>query len=92
MKVHCICYFSCSLCFSLYLIYRPECLLHLAACRGVVFETLGRYDEAKRDYEAVLAANPTDAAAWNNLGNVNAASLDWKEAFTCYDKAVELVN
>lgn len=63
-----------------------------AFLRGVLLETLDRYPEAKRDYEAVLAVNPNDAAAWNNLGNVNAASLDWDGALKCYTKAVELVR
>jgi len=58
--------------------------------RGVTLETLDRYPEAKRDYEAVLAVSPDDAAAWNNLGNVNAASLDWEGALQCYSKAAEL--
>lgn len=60
--------------------------------RGVTLETLDRYPEAKRDYEAVLAVSPDDAAAWNNLGNVNAASLDWEGALQCYSKAAELVR
>jgi tetratricopeptide (TPR) repeat protein len=38
--------------------------------RGVVLESLGRYEEAASDYEAVLSAQPNDPAAWNNLGNV----------------------
>lgn len=38
--------------------------------RGVTLESLGRYDEAAADYQAVLAAQPNDPAAWNNLGNV----------------------
>jgi Flp pilus assembly protein TadD len=38
--------------------------------RGVVLESLGRYEEAASDYEAVLSAQPNDPAACNNLGNV----------------------
>lgn len=38
--------------------------------RGVTLESLGRYEEAAADYQAVLLAQPNDPAAWNNLGNV----------------------
>ena len=38
--------------------------------RGVTLESLGRYQEAAADYQAVLDAQPNDPAAWNNLGNV----------------------
>lgn len=46
--------------------------------RGVVLESLGRYDEAAADYKAVLLVQPNDPAALNNLGNVQVcASLCW---------------
>lgn len=75
------------------LIFSPFCNGDVAAnLRGVALETMGRYEEARRDYLAVLEAEPSDAAAWNNLGNVEAASLNWEGAFRCYDKAAQLVR
>ena len=35
--------------------------------RGIVMEALNRFDEACQDYRAVLAVDPNDPAAWNNL-------------------------
>lgn len=58
--------------------------------RGVVLESLRRYDEASADYVAVLRAQPKDPAAWNNLGNVKAAQNRWEDALVGYAKAVEL--
>jgi hypothetical protein len=46
--------------------------LRLSTCRGVILEALGRFDEAITDYRAVLAAQPNDPSAWNNLGNATA--------------------
>lgn len=46
--------------------YAPDPVLN----RGVALESLRRFEEAAADYEAVLAFNPYDPAAWNNLGNV----------------------
>jgi tetratricopeptide (TPR) repeat protein len=58
--------------------------------RGVVLESLGRYSEAASDYRAVLAAEPNDPAAWNNLGNVASAEGNWQEALDSYGRAVRL--
>ncbi|MCO5570746.1 hypothetical protein L7F22_024474 [Adiantum nelumboides] len=58
--------------------------------RGVVLESLGRYDEASADYVAVLRAQPKDPSAWNNIGNVKAAQNRWEDALIGYAKAVEL--
>lgn len=58
--------------------------------RGVVLEALGRFDEAKEDYVAVLQVDPNDPAAWNNLGNACAGSRDYESAVKYYDKAVRL--
>ena len=43
-------------------------LFPMYVCRGVALEALGRFEEAVVDYRAVLAAEPEDPAAWNNLG------------------------
>lgn len=40
-----------------------------------MLETLGRFDEAVSDYRAVIAAAPSDPAAWNNLGNATAGEV-----------------
>lgn len=50
--------------------------------RGVTLESLGRYEEAAADYEAVLLAQPNDPAAWNNLGNVKVRDLGYTEMCT----------
>jgi tetratricopeptide (TPR) repeat protein len=44
-------------------------------CRGVVYEALGRYDDAVVDYQAVLKAQPNDPSGWNNLGNCRMAQV-----------------
>ena len=40
----------------------------LRSNHGNVLQTLGRLDEAEREYRAALAAEPALVAAWNNLG------------------------
>ena len=51
----------------------PPCCL---PCRGVALEALGRFEEAVADYRAVLAAEPNDPAAWNNLGNATTGAQE----------------
>ena len=50
----------------------------LPSCRGVVLEALGRFDEAVRDYQSVLAVQPNDPAGWNNLGNATRGLGQWQ--------------
>lgn len=55
-----------------------------------MLEALGRFEEAKRDYQAVLAVAPDDPAAWNNLGNACTGTGDWGEAAEYYGRAAQL--
>lgn len=58
--------------------------------RGVVYEALGRYDDAVVDYQAVLKAQPNDPSGWNNLGNCRMAQGAWQDAADFYGKAYKL--
>lgn len=58
--------------------------------RGVVLEAQGRFDEAVADYRTVLAAEPEDPSAWNNLGNASAGLQRWGDAAEFYGKAATL--
>ena len=57
-----------------------QCVSPPAVCgaRGVVLEALGRFEEAVRDYRSVLAVQPNDPAAWNNLGNATRGLGLWQ--------------
>lgn len=65
-------------------------LTHQPGCRGVVLEAQGRFDEAVADYRTVLAAEPEDPSAWNNLGNASAGLQRWGDAAEFYGKAATL--
>jgi len=52
--------------------------------------TPGRFKEAERDYLAVLAVEPQNAAAWNNLGNTNAGMGNWAEAAEFFGRGAAL--
>ena len=62
----------------------------VTCCRGVVLEAQGRFDEAVKDYRTVLAAEPNDPSAWNNLGNASAGLQKWDDAAEYYGKASSL--
>ena len=55
-----------------------RCFYGLCGTRGVVLEALGRFEEAVRDYNSVLAVQPNDPAAWNNLGNATRGLGLWQ--------------
>jgi len=55
---------------------------------AIVLERLGRPDEARQHYEQALAANPRNADALNNLGNLRTAELRLDEAVALYRQAV----
>jgi tetratricopeptide (TPR) repeat protein len=59
--------------------------------RGVAYENMGRFEESVQDYRSVLAVQPDDPSAWNNLGNVSGWGLGrWKEAAGYFEKAIKL--
>ena len=62
----------------------------LRSNHGNVLQTLGRLDEAEREYRAALAAEPALVAAWNNLGVVLHAAGRRHEAIEAYRHALEL--
>jgi tetratricopeptide (TPR) repeat protein len=58
--------------------------------RAFTAQALGEFDRAVADYEAVLAADPTDWESWNNLGNARRATGDLDGAVDAARRAVEL--
>eukprot|EP00210_Caulerpa_lentillifera_P004858 g4638.t1 len=58
--------------------------------RGVVLESLGRFDEAIRDYRMLLSSAPYDPAIWNNLGNAYAGKGEWSISAKYYGRAASL--
>jgi tetratricopeptide (TPR) repeat protein len=62
--------------------------------RGALWERLNLLDDARRDYEAVLAATAEDpdhslrVLAQGNLGNIYASRRFWRESVTCYQAAL----
>jgi len=61
-----------------------DLLLSLA----VAHKREGRYEEAKRELEAILRKRPTDADAWCNLGNLLLLEGSTGEAIKAYRKAI----
>ncbi len=58
--------------------------------RGCALNALGRWPEAIRVFEAVIAADPFHAAAHLNLGNAHADLDDWPEAERLCRLAIDL--
>ncbi|RMF63231.1 MAG: tetratricopeptide repeat protein [Bacteroidetes bacterium] len=52
--------------------------------RGRLAFELGRLDQARADYERVLALAPDYEGAWHNLGNVAFRQRRYREALRCY--------
>ncbi|WP_459618360.1 O-linked N-acetylglucosamine transferase family protein [Bordetella sp. 2513F-2] len=68
---------------------------HLAAWlawHGVILLAMQRYDEARRDFEALLDIQPKEYSAWNNLGNIHRDTGNLDEAERCYAKAASLTK
>lgn len=51
---------------------------------------MGLFEEAIRDYKAVLDINPSDPSAWNNWGNATAGLGRYDEAIGYYETAARL--
>eukprot|EP00897_Mesotaenium_endlicherianum_P001483 jgi/Mesen1/1362/ME000013S00852 len=58
--------------------------------RAIAFEALGRYKEAIQDCETAIANDPNEAAAWFNLGNVQAKVQDFDASFAAFEKSALL--
>ena len=54
------------------------------------WQALGRYQDAIADCQAAIANDPSEAAAWFNLGNVQAKVKDYSSAFDSYKNAALL--
>ncbi|HEV8253812.1 MAG TPA: tetratricopeptide repeat protein [Vicinamibacteria bacterium] len=61
----------------------------LAYMLATLYKKSGRYDEAAQMYRAMLAAQPDDVVALNNLGNVELAHGEVEAAIARYKKAIE---
>ena len=66
----------------------PDPLLN----RGVLHETMRDFDLALQDYHRVLDLNPSDAAAYNNIGNTQMQIGEYTEAVSSLEKARALVS
>lgn len=69
--------------------YAPRAdLVHFNLAR--LAEARGDAGEARRQYEAVLAASPGDFLAWLDLGNLAVRRHDGARALLCYQRAAAL--
>ncbi len=57
---------------------------------GLVYQALGRFDDARLAYERTIAINPGLAQAHNNLGNALQALQRRADALAAYARALEL--
>jgi tetratricopeptide (TPR) repeat protein len=64
--------------------------LHLERLRGFIAQTLEDSSTAAASYERVVAANPADWEAWNNLGNARRGVGDFQGAVDALRRAAEL--
>ncbi len=55
---------------------------------GILHATRGRYDEARREFEAALAIQPNYYDGWNNLGQISLDQNDLEGAVRHYTKAI----
>ncbi|MBW8889272.1 MAG: hypothetical protein JF616_16075 [Fibrobacteres bacterium] len=72
-------------------VYRVDSLNPEAnAAMGAVRQAAHEYGEAARHYRRVAEAHPTDASAWENLGNALALVPDLKAASGALQTAIDL--
>jgi len=60
---------------------------------GIMCESLGELEDAKKYYDKAIKLDPTSSFSWINKGNVLSKSSNIeenKEALDCYDKAIKL--
>ncbi|MGC8912414.1 MAG: tetratricopeptide repeat protein [Thermoplasmata archaeon] len=55
---------------------------------GSTYLATGRYEDAVRAFESVVAMNPGNEIAWNNLGSALSKLERHEEALKCYEKAL----
>lgn len=56
---------------------------------GILHAKSGRYDEARREFEAALAIQPSYFDGWNNLGKISLDQNDLEGAVRHYSKAIQ---
>ncbi len=66
--------------------------LGLWNAKGVILKKLGKYDEAADAYNAAIALQPEQWAAWVNLGNVMALAGDLSGAKEKLERSCELTG
>ena len=73
--------------------------LHAHFCRGLILNTMGKVEEAHRDFQAVVDADPSDAQSWLMLGStvtnpkrpgMTAGPKQAQELIPIYLRALEL--
>ena len=69
---------------------RADTSMHLARLRGFLAQTLEEYALAVSCYERVVAANPSDWEAWNNLGNARRCVGDFEGSIAALRRAAEI--
>lgn len=60
----------------------------LARIEAWVRQQRGEHGPAIAAYARVLQAEPTDAASWNNVGNIHAAAGNFDQAITAFEHAI----
>jgi predicted O-linked N-acetylglucosamine transferase (SPINDLY family) len=65
-------------------------LIDAQMARGVARMSLHRFDDALADFDAIIAADPENAGAWNNRGCTLQGMNRNDEALACFEKASAL--
>ena len=65
-------------------------LANVLNSRGMVWEALENFEQAKADYNKAIQINPEYGNAYNNRGNIRAKQADYKGAIQDYNRAIEL--
>ncbi|ARP94341.1 TDP-N-acetylfucosamine:lipid II N-acetylfucosaminyltransferase [Bordetella genomosp. 13] len=64
----------------------------LLSWRGLVQLGRAEYDDARQAFEALIAIEPKQYSAWNNLGNVHRDLGDLEQAEACYARASSMTR
>src|SRR6476659_7905120 len=62
--------------------------MHESLTAALAAHSAGRFGEATQLYEAIVAEQPANAAAWHLLGIVNHQQLRHAEAVECFGRAI----
>ena len=57
---------------------------------GAAYLALGKYDDAKKNFDEAVKANTSYGLAWINLGTVNERINNTNEAINAYDEAIKV--